>query len=107
MTLGSPSQSRGFQVSERDLAKRAARRLAILRHAEEVSGSVAKTCRYYGVSRSCFYKWLERYRELGADGLRDRSQKPLNCPFAIKDDVVGKIIYLRQHLATGRPHSKS
>jgi len=94
-------------VSERDLAKRAARRLAILRHAEEVSGSVAKTCRYYGVSRSCFYKWLERYRELGADGLRDRSQKPLNCPFAIKDDVVGKIIYLRQHLATGRPHSKS
>jgi transposase InsO family protein len=88
-------------VSERDLAKRAAKRLAILRHAEEVSGSVAKTCRYYGVSRSCFYKWLERYRELGVDGLRDRSKKPLNCPFAIQDEVIGKIIYLRQHYHFG------
>jgi hypothetical protein len=28
--------------------KSAARRLAILRHAEEVAGNVALTCRYYG-----------------------------------------------------------
>jgi hypothetical protein len=27
------------------------RRLAILNHAEEVTGNVAMTCRYYGVSR--------------------------------------------------------
>jgi len=36
-------------VTERELAKNAARRLAIIRHAEEVTGSVAKTCRYYGI----------------------------------------------------------
>jgi len=41
-------------VIEKELTKRAARRLAIIRHAEEVSGSVAKTCRYYGISRACF-----------------------------------------------------
>lgn len=34
--------------SEKDLARRAGRRLAVLRHAEEVSGNAAATCRYYG-----------------------------------------------------------
>jgi FkbM family methyltransferase len=82
---------------ERDLAKRAARRLAIIRHAEEVSGSVAMTCRYYGISRACFYIWLERYREFGADGLRDRSKRPHSSPNATKEEVIGKIIYLRQN----------
>ena len=24
-----------------------------------------QTCRYYGISRQCFYKWLRRYEELG------------------------------------------
>jgi hypothetical protein len=35
----------------------AKRRLAILRHAEEITGNVALTCRYYGISRQVFYKW--------------------------------------------------
>jgi transcriptional regulator of acetoin/glycerol metabolism len=30
-------------------------RLAVLRHAAEVSGNVAATCRYYGISRPTFY----------------------------------------------------
>jgi hypothetical protein len=30
--------------SEKDLVRRAGRRLAVLRHAEEVSGNVAATC---------------------------------------------------------------
>jgi len=51
-------------MTEREQARTAARRLAIIRHAEEVSGSVARTCRYYGISRPTFYKWLRRYEEL-------------------------------------------
>jgi hypothetical protein len=42
-------------VTEREQAKNAARRLAIIRHVEEVTGSVAKTCRYYGISRQIYY----------------------------------------------------
>ena len=34
--------------SEKDLIRRANRRLAVLQHAEEVSGNGAATCRYYG-----------------------------------------------------------
>jgi hypothetical protein len=38
-------------VTERELNRNAAHRLAIIRHAEEVTGNVALTCRYYGISR--------------------------------------------------------
>jgi hypothetical protein len=34
------------------------RRLAIIRHVEEVTGNVALKCRYYGISRQCYYIWL-------------------------------------------------
>jgi transposase-like protein len=49
------------------------RRLAVLRHAEEVTGNVAQTCRYYGISRQCYYTWLRRFDTEGPEGLRDRS----------------------------------
>jgi transposase InsO family protein len=88
---------------ERELSKRAARRLAIIYHAEGVSGNVAMTCRYYGISRACFYIWLERYRKFGAEGLRDRSKRPHSSPNATDDGVIGKIIYLRQQYHFG-PH---
>ena len=41
----------------------------MLRHAEEVTGNVSATCRYYGISRPTFYKWLHRYEELRAEGI--------------------------------------
>jgi transposase-like protein len=40
-------------------------RLRIVRHNEEVSRHVCRTCRVFGVSRSQFYVWLRRYRQLG------------------------------------------
>jgi transposase InsO family protein len=79
----------------------AARRLAILRHAEEVSGNVALTCRYYGISRQVFYVWKRRYEAQGIQGLRDRSRRPHHSPRATKSEVVGKIVYLRQHYHFG------
>lgn len=88
-------------MTERELARGAARRLATVRHAQEVTGSVAKTCRYYGISRQAFYKWLKRFEEEGEAGLRDRSKRPHHMPRATHTDVVGKIIYLRQHYHFG------
>jgi hypothetical protein len=35
-------------VTDKELNRNAARRLAIIKHAEEVTGNVALTCRYYG-----------------------------------------------------------
>jgi transposase-like protein len=52
-------------VNERELDRNAARRLAIIRHAREVTGNVAQTCRYYGISRQVFYVWYRRYEAGG------------------------------------------
>jgi transposase InsO family protein len=88
-------------VTERELAREAARRLAIIRHAQEISGNVALTCRYYGTTRQSYYVWLRRYEELGIAGLRDRSKRPKFSPNATHGEVVGKIIYLRQNYHFG------
>ena len=53
------------------------RKLRILRHADE-TGHVAKTCRYFGIGRSSFYRWREAYRKHGDAGLE-------LCPFGQHD----------------------
>jgi len=93
-------------VTEKELARGAAHRLAIIRHAQEVTGNVALTCRYFGITRQAFYKWLRRYEEQGLDGLRDRSRRPHMIPHATKPEVVGKIVYLRRNYHFG-PHKIS
>ena len=45
-------------MSEPQLPRDVRRRLAIIQHAEEVTGNVAMTCRYYGISRQVYYRWL-------------------------------------------------
>jgi len=88
-------------MSEPLLPREVRRRLAIIQHAEEVTGNVAMTCRYYGISRPTYYTWVRRYRELGIDGLRDLSRRPRHSPNATHVDVVGKILYLRQNYHFG------
>jgi transposase len=88
-------------VTEQELTRRAKRRLAIIRHAEEVTGNVALTYRYYGISRQVFHTWRRRYDAHGLDGHRDCSSRPQATPNATRTEVVGKIIYLRQHYHFG------
>jgi transposase InsO family protein len=76
-------------------------RLAVLRHVEEVTGNIAMTCRYYGITRPTYYNWLRRYEAEGVDGLRDRSKRPRTSPNATSAEVVEKIVHLRQHYHFG------
>jgi len=88
-------------MTETELERRVRRRLAVLRHVDEVSGNVAATCRYYGISRQCYYGWLRGYEADGLDGLKDRSQRPHHSPRATQAEVIEKIIWLRQHYHFG------
>ena len=88
-------------MDEREQQRKVRHRLAVLRHAEEVSGNVAATCRYYGISRPTFYKWRNRYEQSGPDGLRDRSSRPHHSPAATKGEVVERIVHLRQNYHFG------
>lgn len=76
-------------------------RLGIIHHAQEVTHNVAKTCRYYGISRSAFYKWQERYEKEGVEGLKNKSRRPHTSPRATKTEIVGKIAYLRENYHFG------
>ena len=87
--------------AERELDRRAKHKLAVLRHVEEVSGNVAATCRYYGISRQAYYGWLKRYEVEGVEGLRDRSSAPHHSPNATQAEVVEKILWLRQQYHFG------
>ena len=40
-----------------------------MRHVEEVTGNVAMTCRYFGISRQLCYVWRRRCRTDGLEGL--------------------------------------
>ena len=90
-------------MTDRELDRRAAHRLAVIRHAQEVTGNVSKTCRYYGITRQAYYKWLRRYDEGGIAALRDGSSRPHTSPNATRAEVVAKIVYLRQTYHFG-PH---
>ena len=46
----------------------------------------------YGVSRKTVYKWIERYRQNGVDGLKDQSRAPKHCPHRLDEDLVERIV---------------
>jgi transposase-like protein len=72
-------------MTEHEQRRLVRHRLAVLRHAEEMTGNVSATCRYYGISRQCFYEWRNRFDEFGEEVLQDRSSRPHHstghCPF--------------------------
>ncbi|GGX33665.1 helix-turn-helix domain-containing protein [Streptomyces lomondensis] len=73
------------------LDREAKRRLAVIRHVEEVTGNVAMSCRYFGISRQAHYTWYRRYQAEGVEGLHSRSKAPKHSPNATHVEVVGKI----------------
>jgi hypothetical protein len=66
MVYTSGSRGGGGPMTERELTRNAARRLAIIRHAQEASGNVARTCRYYGHYQADLPQVVRRYEEQGS-----------------------------------------
>jgi hypothetical protein len=58
------------------LDRDAKRRLAVIRHVEDVTGNVAMTCRYFGISRQAYYIWYRRYQAEGIDLLDVQQSRP-------------------------------
>lgn len=83
-------------MSEQEIIRLQKWRLGVLRHAAEITHNVAKTCRYYGIGRTAFYEWYNRYQKEGEEGLREKSRRPLHSPLATEAAIVAKVVYLRQ-----------
>jgi transposase-like protein len=67
------------------------RKRCVLEHANE-SGNVAKTCRYFGIPRSSFYRWRNVYLEHGEEGLRSKKPIAKSHPNQTPDEIVEKIL---------------
>jgi transposase InsO family protein len=56
----------------------------------------SELCRRFNISRQTGYKWLERHKTQGEDGLADRSRRPHCSPARSSDQVAQAVIALRQ-----------
>ncbi len=76
------------------------REFVVLAGAE--GANMRELCRRFGVSPVIAYKWLDRYRRHGEDGLVDRSRKPKTSPGRTPAAVEDAVIELRDtHPAWG------
>lgn len=60
------------------------------------TAAFSKLCTHYGISRKTGYKWVQRYQQLGLDGLNEQSRRPLNSPAKVPYKIQQAIIELRQ-----------
>ena len=54
--------------------------------------SLTDLCQKYGISRPTGYKLLERYEQLGIEGLKEQSRAPKNCPHRTPKEILNLII---------------
>jgi transposase len=53
-------------------------------------------CKRYGISRKTYYKWNNRYKQKGIDGLSDVSKRPHNIKYKkLTSEILETILDLR------------
>jgi putative transposase len=64
--------------------------------------SITSLCREYNISRKTGYKWIDRFTVNGYEGLENQSRRPLTRQDTVKEDIICKIIRLKQaHMKWG------
>jgi putative transposase len=57
--------------------------------------NISALCREYGISRQTGHKWLRRFHREGYAGLVEQSRRPLTSPLTTAEEVVVRILELR------------
>ncbi len=70
-------------------------RLQFLSSYQKEEMSVSDLCREFGVSRPTGYRWINRYKEVGPEGLLDLSSRPHGCSHATPERTENAILALR------------
>jgi transposase-like protein len=77
-------------------------RLEFVTLATAENANLRHLCRCFGISPNTAYKWLDRFRAAGVNGLEDRSRRPHNSPVSTTAEMEKAIIKLRgKHPAWG------
>lgn len=66
-------------------------------HEKEWTGdTVSNICKRYGTSRKTYYKWNNRYKQKGIEGLLDNSKRPHSTPYRkVTSEIEETILDLR------------
>jgi transposase InsO family protein len=59
------------------------------------SENITQICKNFGISRKTGYKWLQRFKESGQEGLENLSRRPENSPGRITEMMEEAIIQVR------------
>ena len=70
-------------------------RLQFLSSYQKEEMSLSDLCREFGVSRPTGYRWINRYKDAGPEGLLDLSSKPHGCSHATSEATENAILALR------------
>lgn len=79
------------------------KRMRFVTGVEAAEETVTLLCRRFGFSRKTGYKWLERYRAEGIEGLADRSRAPREHPQAVPAEVAEHCLAVRRAHPTWGP----
>jgi transposase InsO family protein len=82
-------------VSHANAALTPRARLKLARLVVDDDWSVARAAERYDVSWPTAKRWAERYRQLGPDGMGDKSSRPHSSPARTPQPLVRKIVHLR------------
>ncbi len=77
-------------------------REAMVRAVVDDGLSKAAAARQFNTTQKTVGKWIERFRAQGADGLRDRSSKPLSSPVQTPAAICAAVEALRRQRYTGK-----
>ena len=91
----------GHTARAREQEHKARARLRVLHHYEQVTRNVSRTCRFFGISRTLFYRWRDRYRQAGLPGLQDGPRGPRHHPYTTPPHVVALILQIRRERQYG------
>lgn len=79
------------------------RRMRFVTMAEAAEETMTALCLRFGWSRKAGYKWLERYRSAGIEGLADRSRAPREHPQAVPPEIAERCLGVRHAHPTWGP----
>jgi transposase InsO family protein len=71
-------------------------RLELAIQAARQGANITELSKRYGISRRVCYKWLERYRRYGQEGLADQSRRPITSPLRTSSVIEQQVITLRK-----------
>ncbi|MGA7899116.1 MAG: helix-turn-helix domain-containing protein [Nitrososphaeraceae archaeon] len=72
------------------------RRFNLIHEKECTGDTISNICKRYGVSRKTYYKWNNRYKQKGIEGLSDSSRRPHNIKYKkVTSEIEETILDLR------------